>query len=167
LPVPGKRADVVHEQTPQEVANVEIREERVAVDERQLLELAWRLVADFKAEPDVLLHLDTTRWRGAIQKLELEISADQTKAWPDRFTMLLTHLAGKQPRLGPNPLWLAWMRHVHAVKVAGLQLMPVASAIADPTGEGTEPDAPDTSALPSDIHVTAPSKIKRRPGRKR
>jgi hypothetical protein len=137
-------------------------EERIAVRDDELLGLAWRLVVDFKAEPDMLLHLDATRWREAIRKLESEISADKSSPWPKRMATLRQHLEQQQRGLEPNALWLAWMRNVHALKVDTLRSMPsdrvqpgelresVGSVVRSDAPPPNEPVRPSKTAAPVD-----------------
>ena len=83
----------------------------VTVDQ---LPLAWRLVVDFKAKPDLLRHLDAGAFTTALEQWEEHAGADSSKPWPDRLMRALSELETKQLPHAPNPLWLAWMRATQA-----------------------------------------------------
>src|SRR5262245_7729587 len=136
---------------------------RVDLADDELLRLAWRLVVDFQAEPDMLLHLDATRWRAAITKLERELNAGQSRPWAERLAALRTHLEDKQPRLEPNVLWVAWMRTVHALKIETLRSLP-ATATAVPAASGHHPGPADGyGASPPGSPADPPSETARGP----
>lgn len=72
-------------------------------------ELAWRLVVDFKAEPALLLSMDSAELLRATQTWAGEADVDQQPG-PGLFESAQAHLRTKQSTLAPNPLWLAWKR---------------------------------------------------------
>lgn len=107
--------------------------------------LAWRLVVDRKADPDLLLHLDPHRTLEAIEKAEREVSPTGTSS----LDAILKRLEARQAGLEPNALWRAWMRQVQASRIEALtkeapRPIPRANDAADVSGgdTGNESRAP-------------------------
>jgi hypothetical protein len=84
------------------------------------LSLAWRLVVDFKSEPDLLLHLDPTRFREAIDKLQSELKFGSDTPWDQKKALANTHLETKHRGESPNALWTAWVNNLYAFKIRAL-----------------------------------------------
>lgn len=82
--------------------------------------LAWRLVLDFKAEPELLLHLDATVFRTAVDKLASEARFPESAAWPEKLALTQRHLESRHGGETPNALWVAWVNNLHAFKIAAL-----------------------------------------------
>lgn len=78
------------------------------------LPLAWRLVVDFKAYPDLLRHMDSTAFGTAMEKWEKENGVNRNLLGPERFEAALKELERKQSGHAPSELWLAWMRSTRA-----------------------------------------------------
>jgi TIR domain len=119
--------------------------------------LAWRLVVDFKAEPDLLLHLDPTRFHEAIDKLGSEAALERGATWDQKLTMAHRHLESKHGNEAPNALWLAWMNNFHAFKVNALKL-PVA---ANPPPEVTI-ESGESSSDAGEVSPTEPNEGRQR-----
>jgi hypothetical protein len=83
-------------------------------------------VADFKAEPDLLRHLDPSSLAAALAKVESEMATPARGPWPTRLAAVLAHLEHRQQDVRPSALWLAWMRVVHPARVEALAREPVA-----------------------------------------
>ena len=73
------------------------------------LPLAWRLVIDFKGEPDLLRHADFGMFTAALDKWEDDTGADRNAPWSTRLETALKALEAKQSPHAPSTLWLAWM----------------------------------------------------------
>jgi len=71
------------------------------------LRLAWYLVADLRAEPDALIHLERSVLLSALEKVarELNVSLSALRA----VETIEAHFAQKYSDQTPNTLWLSWM----------------------------------------------------------
>lgn len=74
------------------------------------LPLAWRLVVDSKAKPDLLRHLDAGAFTSALEQWEEQSGLDRNAPWQHRLDRAVSQLEAKQTPRGPSMLWLAWMR---------------------------------------------------------
>ena len=73
-----------------------------------LLHLAFRLVVARRAGPDLLLHLDATRLREAMEGVLDESS--RVESFPQlRLRAVATWLSERFPDAQPDPLWQKWM----------------------------------------------------------
>jgi hypothetical protein len=100
------------------------------------LVLAWRLVVDVRAQPELLLHLEPTQLWAALDKLGEEVEATESSSGPIPVKRLLAHLETRQAGLEPNALWLEWMRHVHTSKVDAIKAGPTAVSVPPQAGTG-------------------------------
>jgi hypothetical protein len=76
------------------------------------LPLAWRLVVASKAKPDLLLHLDPSRFAEAFEAWERENGAKRDLPLAIRLAYALTELEVQQQGEAPSSLWLAWMQAI-------------------------------------------------------
>jgi hypothetical protein len=139
--------------------------------------VAWRLVVDFKAEPDLLRHLDPTKLWQAVAKYEggmdhpkvaaakpggtsIAVGGDRG-SWQERLTRIQAALGATQTA-SPSPLWLAWMRTVHGAGVEALKQPPL-----DPGGDGPALESAGLKAAaktgPGPSEKPGPSKTDSRP----
>jgi len=102
--------------------------------------LAWWLVLDFKAEPELLLHLDAAVFRTAVDKLASEARFPQGAAWPEKFALAQRHLESRHGAEKPNPLWLAWVNNLQAFKISALIQAP--DAVSSAARAASEIDDP-------------------------
>lgn len=101
--------------------------------------LAWRLVLDFKAEPELLLHLDASAFRAAVDKLASEARLPEKLAWPDKLALAHRHLESRHGGETPNALWVAWVNNLHAFKIGALGQPPeAATTSAEASTEGDD-----------------------------
>lgn len=120
--------------------------------------LAWRLVVDRKADPDLLLHLDPLRMLDAIEKAEREMS----QPGPSPLDALLKQLEARQGGLAPNALWVAWMRQVHTSRIEALTKEPPRPPV-QANQAFTANEAPAANQAPDD--APAPGRARPAPGR--
>ncbi len=71
------------------------------------LRLAWYLVADLRAEPDALVHLEGSVLLPALEKVVRELGI--TRLEPGSVETIEAHFAEKHGGQTPNTLWLSWM----------------------------------------------------------
>jgi tetratricopeptide (TPR) repeat protein len=77
------------------------------LEPKELLLLAFRLVAARKSSPDLLLHLDATRLREAAERVLGEKGREGTAvSWLRATATLLVEML---PEALPDPLWQSWM----------------------------------------------------------
>ena len=129
------------------------------------LELAWRLVVDLRAQPELLLHLDPGQFWAAVDKAVVELGTGDTSGGVTPIDRLATSLAAVQAGLEPNRLWLAWMRQVHASKVEAVCARPLPSPAAA-AAPNTPPSVEPSPATPSPQEDRGPRERAKKGSRK-
>lgn len=139
------------------------------------LRLAWYLVADLRAEPDALVHLEGSVLLPALEKAARELGV--TRLQPGSVETIEAYFAEKHGSQSPNTLWLSWMgvSAAHrittlvrsAVAAYGVGLRAEPESVTEPQSASRDANAPapERSAAP-DVASTRKASVPLRPKRK-